>query len=250
MNYGGDLQDKAFTLSECRYSLTGGINYQFSPHFLGNVNLTYGRISASDAKNGPKWFYRNLSFKTGIFEASVTAEADLFDIRNSADQSYKNTENETQKWTPYVFAGVGLFYHNPFTFDQAGKKVYLQPLGTEGQTVPYSLWQVSMPMGVGVKYALSENIFLGAEMNLRATFNDYLDDVSSFHYLDTTELLATHGQQAASLSYRADEIPDTKYAFYGYRGNPNKKDKFYSFTLRIIFKFGEGTSLFKYGYGD
>lgn len=249
MNYAGDLQDQSITISESKYSLTLGGSYQFSPRFVGNLNVTYGKIGAEDAKNGAKWVLRNLDFKSNIFEAAVTAEADLFDIRASANETYKNTEQETIRYTPYFFAGIGIFNFNPYT-NYNGQKVFLAPLRTEAQATPYQLWQISIPFGVGIKYALSENVFIGAELNIRKTLTDYIDDVSQFHFVDTTALLNTNGQLAASLSYRADEIPGTKYPFYSQRGNPNKKDNYYSFTVKVIFKFGEGISLFKYGYGN
>lgn len=249
MNYGGDLLDKKFTFKECRAGATVGGLYYFLPNLIGNFNITYGTIGATDAKNGIKWFYRNLNFKSHIFETSVTGEFDLFDIRESANPEYLNTEQGTTRYTPYVFAGVGIFHFNPFTYYN-GQKVYLQPLKTEGETVPYSLWQVSIPFGIGVKYALTENITIAAEMDIRKAFTDYIDDDSKFNYVDTTLLLQQNGQLSASLSYRADEIPNGHYAFYAERGNPNKKDKYYTFMVKVIFNFGQGTSLFKYGYGN
>lgn len=249
MNYAGDLQDQSVTFSEAKYNFTVGATYQFSRHILGNFNLTYGKIGAQDSKNAAKWINRNLDFQTGIFEAAVTGEYDLFDIRNGANKTYFNTEDQTQRFTPYVFAGLGVFNFNPYT-NYNGQKVFLAPLKTEGETTPYKLWQVSIPFGLGVKYALSENVIIGAELNMRKTLTDYIDDVSQFKFVDTTVLLNTNGQLSASLSYRADELPNAHYAFYAQRGNPNKKDNYYTFMLKVIFKFGEGTSLFKYGYGN
>ena len=93
MNYGGDLQEKKFTLKECNPSLTVRCHILFfTPNFLGNLNFTYGKIGAADAKNGIRWIYRNLDFKSNIFEAAVTAEYDLFDIRESAIAEFLNTE--------------------------------------------------------------------------------------------------------------------------------------------------------------
>jgi hypothetical protein len=249
MNYGGDLQEKKFTLKECQPSITMGGTYYLLPNLLGNLNFTYGRVTATDAKNGVRWFYRNLDFTSNIFEAAVTAEYDLYDIRASANPTFDNTEQSTIRYTPYIFAGVGFFNFNPYTHYN-GQKVFLNPLKTEAETTPYSLWQLSVPFGVGIKYALTENIIIAGEMNIRKTFTDYMDDVSQFSYVDTTLLLNTNGQLSASLSYRADEIPNGHYAFYAERGNPAKKDKYYTFMIKVIFTFGEGTSLFKYGYGQ
>ncbi|MEP6748594.1 MAG: DUF6089 family protein [Bacteroidota bacterium] len=246
INYVGDLQDKRFTTVEMKMNVAAGLSYQATPHFAANFSLMYGKIGATDAKNGAKWVFRNLNFQSSIFEASLTAEADLNDITQ-----FQNgfTDQNPQKFTPYIFAGVGLFHFNPYTYDPSGKKVYLQPLGTEAQTTPYSLWAFSIPFGIGAKYALNNNILISAEFNVRKTFTDYIDDVSNYHYPDTTALAASHGAEAALLSYRADEIPGNTYNFKdGYRGNPTKKDGYYSFMIKLSYQLFTGTPKFYYGY--
>lgn len=247
LSYAGDLQDKNMTFSQARFgTLTAGVTYQPSPHIAANFSLTFGTIGASDSKNGEKWFYRNLSFESKIFEMAATVEYDFFDISQPDDQSF--ADFNPVKFTPYIFAGLGLFHFNPYTYDLSGKKVFLQPLGTEGQTTPYSLWQVSVPFGIGAKYALSNNMVLCAELNLRKSLSDYVDDVSNFRYVDTVALLASHGPEAASLSYRADEIPGTKYPFSAQRGNPKKKDNYYSFTIKFAYQLFTHRPKFYYGY--
>ena len=54
---------------------------------------------------------------------------------------------------------------------------------------------------------------IAGEMNIRKAFTDYMDDVSHFNYIDTALLLSTNGQLSASLSYRADEIPEWPLCF-------------------------------------
>ena len=93
---------------------------------------------------------------------------------------------------PYIFLGVAAFHHNPQAkapeFDlsctplpEAGKWVNLQPLGTEGQYVaggnPYSLIQLAIPLGLGVKVRLPDNLDFNFEIGFRQLFTDYIDDV-------------------------------------------------------------------------
>jgi hypothetical protein len=231
MNYFGDLQDKIITTNEMHFAVSGGISYQVIPHLSTNLYLTLGSVGASDSKNGERWKYRNLSFESDIFEAALTAEYDILDME---------TPDKRNKFTPYIFAGVGVFHFNPYTYDESGKKVYLQPLGTEGETTPYSLWQFCIPFGVGAKVAVSSTVRLSAEFNIRKLFTDYLDDVSQHQYADTTQLLITHGPEAVALSYRADEIPNSPYKSYGYRGNPGKNDGYYSFIIRASLQLFTG----------
>jgi len=247
LNYWGDLRDKRITPKGVKPSVTAGISYQLSPHWLSNFSLAFGKLAAFDHDNGLRWYYRNLNFQTSLFETALTAEYDLIDITEPDDGNY--IDNNPKRFTPYAFIGVGLFHFNPYTYDLSGKKVFLAPLGTEGQPTPYSLWQVSLPYGVGLKYSVTQTFLISAEINLRKTFTDYIDDVSIHHYLDTTQLLATHGQEAASLSYRADEIPGNKYSFQnGYRGNPDKKDGYYSFLLKATLQIFTKRPKFYYGY--
>jgi len=246
INYWGDLQDKRLTTTGMQLSGAVGISYQASPHFLGNFNLTAGKLNAFDRNNGPKWRYRNLDFQSSLFEASFTAEYDLINITEPDDGNF--IDDNPKKFTPYIFAGFGFFHFDPYTHDQSGKKVYLQPIGTEAQPTPYPLWQVSLPYGIGIKYAVSDNFLVSAEFNLRKTFTDYIDDVSQHQYPDTVQLLITHGQEAASLSYRADEIPNNKYRPWGYRGNPERKDGYYSFLFKASIQIFNKRSKFYYGY--
>jgi len=93
---------------------------------------------------------RNLNFKTKLFDWELTAQYSLFNL------NYR-------WWTPYIFAGIGVFHYKPYTYDSAGNKTYLKPLSTEGEgfmsgVKDYKLMQFSIPMGVGAEYSLNEDI--------------------------------------------------------------------------------------------
>lgn len=246
INYFGDLKERKFTPNQMQFNGSIGLTYQYTPHWAGNLSLTLGSLKASDSENGVKWFYRNLNFQSSLFEVATTVQYDLFDIQQPDEDNI--AEVNPQKFTPYGFFGIGLFHFNPYTYDLSGKKVYLQPLGTEGQTTAYSLWSVSFPIGVGVKYALNKTMMVSAEINFRKTLTDYLDDVSQHQYVDTVQLLASHGPEAASLSYRADEIPNNNYKFWGYRGNPDRKDGYYSLMFKFQYQLFTRRPKFYYGY--
>jgi len=246
INYVGDLRDKRFTTTGMKLNGALGITYQAAPKMAATLTLMAGKIGATDAQNGPKWILRNLSFQSVVYEATLTGEYDYKDI-SQVENAF--ADQNPVKFTPYIFAGVGLFHYNPYTYDQSGKKTFLAPLGTEGETTPYSLWQFCIPFGLGAKYALNSTTLISAEFNIRKTFTDYIDDVSHFHYLDTAALLASRGQEAASLSYRADEIPNNIYNFKdGYRGNPDKKDGYYSLVIKLSFQLFANRPKFYYGY--
>ena len=147
-------------------------------------------------------------------------------------------------WTPYVFAGIGIFHFNPYTKDAAGKKYLLHPLSTEGEGfMPgiknYKRTQVSIPFGLGALYSLNEDTRIGIEFVYRKTFTDYLDDVSNV-YVDQASLLNARGTKAVELTYRSDEVQAGSYPAAGaHRGNLNNKDGYYyvavTYTVRYVF---------------
>jgi hypothetical protein len=239
MNYGGDLQPSSYTLNQAHGFVSGGLGIKLSNHFALYYLLGAGKLSASDANPSSKNKKRNLNFTTNIGETSLTLEYNLLDISG------------LNNFTPYGFAGIGAFGFKPYTFDTAGTKVYLQPLGTEGQEIPnysdkklYKLTQLQIPFGFGVKYAISPHLVLAGELGFRKLFTDYLDDVSSRRYADTAILSATRGPVAAELSFRGDEIPGSTYTLKKVRGNPGSKDTYYTFSIKLFISLDKSVFLF------
>lgn len=129
-------------------------------------------------------FIRNLSFRNNIFEVSGVGLFELFPTdRGYLRRTFVN---------PYFMMGLSFFTHNPATKTPVGKPgdpksewVSLRNLGTEGQYTgiagtpqPYSLIQIGVPLGFGVRYRLLDKFDLSLELGYRFVFTDYLDDVS------------------------------------------------------------------------
>jgi hypothetical protein len=236
-NYQGDLQGKIFTLNQA--GVTGGIgfSYDLTRRFILRATVNFARIEGNDKYNIDKDLrVRNLNFKTNILEGQLATEFNLLDI-------------SAQSFSPYIFAGVAIYHYDPYTFNTAGQKIFLQPLGTEGQgisqyagKIPYKLTHLAIPFGGGLKVALSENLQLGIEMGFRKLFTDYLDDVST-QYADSSLLAAARGPQAVALAYRGDELAGgAPYPPEGsQRGNPKLNDWYYMTVLRISYLLGKGS---------
>lgn len=243
-NYYGDLQDKAFTTNQSHGAFGAGLKYDITSHFAVRGGIFYARISADDKNNKPSLRPRNLNFHSRVLEANVLGEYALFNLQN-------------KKFTPYAFAGVALFRFNPYTFDSAGAKHFLQPLGTEGQGLeqypdrkPYKLTQFAIPFGAGIRMRVSEKVTLAYEFSLRKTFTDYLDDVSTT-YVDPVALAAARGAKAVELSYRGDELKDGNLAYPqdgSLRGGATYKDWYYFSGLTIT--IGIGNALLGGGRGN
>ncbi|PUZ26959.1 hypothetical protein DCM91_06895 [Chitinophaga costaii] len=242
-NYSGDLAEKRIDFKYTGFSAGLMIKRDINPHLTLRLGLYYGRVSGADSTNSAKDLQaRNLSFRSPIWEGSLIAEGNLLDIEETG-------------FTPYVFAGVGLFSFYPTTRDAAGNTIKLRRLSTEGEGLPqypdrsmYNLVAVSIPFGIGFKWMVSERIMMGVEVGLRKTFTDYIDDVSKT-YVDQNTLLYERGATAAQFAYRGDEVtknntPGTYPPDGTVRGNPKQKD-WYSFSgLTVTYRFGS-----KNGYG-
>lgn len=232
-NYSGDIQQKSFTFQQANGVVSAGATFDLSNKFSLRSDYSFAKLGADDKRNEKENIRnRNLNFKTLIRELSITAEYNLFDL----------TE---RKFSPYVFAGIGGFLFSPYTNDSAGTKVYLQGLSTEGQGLSaypdrkqYRKAQLNIPVGGGIKYALSDDIHLGFELGVRKLFTDYLDDVSTT-YVDESILRAERNALAAQLAFRGDELksnPQSYPAGGTIRGGSKYKDVYYFGQVRISFR--------------
>jgi hypothetical protein len=231
-NYSGDLQEKRFTLDQAGVAFGAGLSYELAPKLLARGQLAFGKVKAADKySTDDKLRQRNLSFGSSIIETSLVFDYSFFDLQSHTA-------------TPYIFAGGSLFGFNPYTTDSLGNKVFLAQLGTEGQGLAeypdrkfYKKIQLSIPFGIGVRFRVNDNTWLGYEIGIRKTFTDYLDDVSKT-YVDQNLLIANGRRQAASLAFRSDELKDNTLPYppaNAVRGGEKFKDWYYfsGITLSI-----------------
>lgn len=231
--YNGDLTDKIFPrkLTNGAIGITG--NYELTDNIMLRGGYTYTVVGGADhLSNKPDLRTRNLSFETSIHEFSLVGEYYLLDLY-------------THRFSPYAYIGLALYRFNPYAFDSTASKIYLKPLSTEGQGLPgyadrrpYSLTQPAIPLGAGVKFAITNNLHAGLEVGLRKLFTDYLDDVSTT-YADPNDLLAARGQLAVDMSYRGDEVGNAGYPAKGaQRGSSKHKDTYYFTGIHLTYRLG------------
>jgi hypothetical protein len=231
-NYSGDLQEKRFTLNQSHAAFGAGLSYEVMPKLLVRGGLTIGKLSADDKYSSKELNRRrNLNFSSALYDASIVADYSLYDLT-------------IRRVTPYAFAGIALFGFNPYTYDSSGTKWYLKNLSTEGQGLSeypdrkkYKLMQFSIPFGVGVRFRITDNAYLGYEIGVRKTFTDYIDDVSK-RYVDEALLASNRGFKAVELAFRSNELKDVNlpYPQEGeIRGSEKYKDWYYfsGITLSI-----------------
>jgi hypothetical protein len=224
-NYFGDLAPRSTRVStDLQYSRSYLTVYHLTrvhPNVNIRTQLSFQQLRGDDfsvSKLGTPTpsdvgrFKRNLSFRNNIYEFSSCGIFELF----PTDRGYlrRNFIN------PYFLMGLSIFYHNPQTKTpiikgQTSNWVDLQPLGTEGQFTgipgtprPYSLWQIGVPLGSGIKYRLMDKLDLSLEFSYRFVFTDYLDDVSGKYPSDEVyqEMLRQGNYDGITLSNRSSEF--------------------------------------------
>lgn len=174
-HYFGDLNTRA-GLKRPKPAL--GIFYrkQFGNYIGLRLGAHFAQLGYSDQYSSNTYQQtRNLSFNTNIWEVAVQGDFNFFKyVPGSVDHLF----------TPYVTLGLGFFSYDPYAYLN-GDKVFLRPLGTEGQNVgylgrkPYGTISYCVPFGAGVKYSISPKTNFSFELAYRFTGTDYLDDVST-----------------------------------------------------------------------
>jgi hypothetical protein len=225
-----------------------GVFYNVYPaQWLGfRFSLNYGNIGACDCdikqKGGDEdtRFNRNLDFRSAIIEGSVMAE--VYPTTFLED----DPEDVQGRLRPYGLIGLGVYHFNPqgSLSDGHGNTYWydLRPLHTEGEgwvtgSKEYSLTQLNIPMGFGIKYFLSEDVNISAELVYRKLFTDYLDDAHA-SYIDPS-LFAQHlppaqAALAAKLSNKsADGYNTPSYRPGDKRGTPGNNDAYFTFGFKI-----------------
>lgn len=229
-SYNGDLTEREISAKRLQPAINVNLKYN-TGHFLNfRGGLTYSKLGADDKDNPDKGLQsRNLNFKTSIWELSVGAELIFLDP-------------DTYYSYPYVFAGVGAFRFNPYTYDINKQKQFLRPLGTEGQGLAefpnrkkYALTEICFPLGGGFKIKLKEDYELCFEIGYRLLFTDYLDDVSKT-YPNLQSLETQNGAKAAELSYRKIDTPFTEENEK--RGNSVVRDSYFFSGIKIAKRLG------------
>lgn len=204
----------------------GGIfaRYALHPGLVFRTGINYGTLYANDNWNytaakkastleddAYQRYARNLDVRANIWEGNV-----MFEIN---PRRFGNLEKRGAKrrMQPYLLLGIGGFHFRPTgTYTPRGsdglpngqsRQVDLYDLNVEGNGVEmsdsmaaalnftrpkkYSLWQLEIPMGLGVRWDIGKQLSLGIEYMYRYTFTDYLDNVSGV-YVDPRVLEYEH----------------------------------------------------------
>ena len=177
--YMGDLNPTLpFAQSQLQYG--GVVRYNYNNRWTFRFDYSRATVKADDTKLNwrPE---RGLNFTSKINDFSLVAEFNFLEYY---------TGNPKRNVSPYIFGGLSLFQYTAYA-EVAGTMVDLSDYLTEpnpddprwydrffGKT---SSIGVSIPFGMGVKFALSKHIAATVEWRMQKTFTDYLDDVATVY---------------------------------------------------------------------
>jgi len=230
--YIGDINpSKHFIYSKPAFGLIG--RYNLSTRHSMRFTASYGNVYGADVNAEDSYqINRNLAFSSSVIEIAIGFELDLVKYRIN-DMRYPIS--------PYFFYELAFFRMNPKVKNSnGGDDIVLQELGTEGQGTllsskkPYALNQISIPLGIGVKFNIKKRVAISLEYGIRKTFTDYLDDVSG-KYVNPFVLSELKGPLAAELA--DPSLNAQSYSTLGLdRGNSNTKDWYAMYGIMITFK--------------
>ncbi|GAB3975249.1 hypothetical protein GCM10028806_32480 [Spirosoma terrae] len=183
MLYKGDVSTH---LNPRFYRPAGSLFFRYNAtrSFSMRAGAAIGSFQAEDRfSNDPLQQARDFSFRSTTSELTVDLEYNFL--------NYKATP-KAKNWTPYVFAGIGLFNYTNHVVKSRG--------------------QLNFPLGVGFKYEIKRPWSVGVEFGTRFTTNDYLDGLGERTFGVTTNKLA-QGNPVLNDSYTYTAIT-VSYTFY------------------------------------
>jgi hypothetical protein len=234
-HYFGDLNTRAH-LNRPKVAATLFFRKNLGNYIAVRIGATYARLGYSDKYNSYNQFMytRNLSFNTNVWELTLQGDFNFFRFMPGEPEF---------SFTPYITFGGGVFNYDPYAYLQ-GQKIFLRPLGTEGQgsslypdRKPYSSMALCIPFGGGFKYALNAKVNIGFEVLYRFTSTDYLDDVSKTYVDPSVFPLNPDGSisNAQLLSDRSYELGDPIGKPGLQRGYSKQKDQYLTAMVHMTF---------------
>lgn len=136
----------------------GGIlKWNRSPRHSWRVSVIYSSFQALDRKSDdPRRIKRDYSYENkGVLELSAGLEFTFWEF---------NLHFEEQISTPYLYTGVTALNHNNYSFRNNSQF----DEGTKS-------WAYGIPMVLGFKSTLTDQIIVALEVGVRYTFSDEID---------------------------------------------------------------------------
>ena len=154
-NYIGDVGNTAF-VNPNSLAVGGIIKWNRSPRHSFRASLLLARIQGEDSQSDEsRRNERGYKFKNTVKELSIGLEYTFWEFDVHSQKSIS---------TPYLYTGLTAFtYHALY-------KRNSNSIGSYGEAVSFAI-----PMVVGYKATLTNDVMVGVEIGARYTFTDNLD---------------------------------------------------------------------------
>jgi len=238
------LQD--YDWRSTRPTLMVGMRFKQTQQISHKLNFTVGMIAADDKLTKEKYRNgRNLHFRSPILELGYNFEFYLKKEKRGHRFKLRGVKGlKNMGLYPYGFFGISTFFFAPQA-NVGGDWKWLKPLTTEAQGIsptkkPYSLVQLSIPLGVGLKYAIDRRWLISIEYGLRKTFTDYLDDVSTIY--PNQDFLINEAKQGSVSALASD--PTNNQEAGSQRGDATNNDSYMFLIIAANYKLKTNRSGF------
>ncbi|MBN1416797.1 MAG: outer membrane beta-barrel protein [Bacteroidales bacterium] len=162
-----------FTFRNTRPSIYAALRYKIDPKMALKLNLIYG-FSRHEDYTGSRLEEREFVSVVNLFEVSGQYEFYFLQeerkMRSAAMFNRRGMVNNYSAIGAYVFAGVGATI--------AWADLELEPRSSDVYK-PETKVIASFPIGLGIKYVISDHWMLGWELGYRHTLSDYLDGIKT-----------------------------------------------------------------------
>lgn len=189
-NYRGDMSP---IINALQPGVHGLFFYRYNANKVWSIraNAGLGQIRCADSKSNDLIAQaRSHEFLTSVVEFSGQIEYNFLNFG-------KGTPRKPHLFSPYSFLGFGMFKLDPI----------------RNVTPTYSSWARCVPMGLGFKWKISNNVRCSTEFGARFTSTDYLDDLG----LNTGSATQTTNPKL--------------------QGNPNTKDMYFFTNISLSYVF-------------
>jgi len=165
-NYQGDLSDNPIVLKETKKSYGGFVRLHYEDKFKIRGNVYYGFIGGNDANADSNKKNRGWKFDGTVLEVAITGEYHPLGRSRAGSTGIFH-----RQISPYIATGLG------YTFTNIDLVVPSSDSGMFPEAEDVDKF-ITVPFMFGVRIDLLEHVSISGEWGWRATFSDYLDDVS------------------------------------------------------------------------
>lgn len=160
VNYEGDFNGNLFGNMQSMGTIVG--RYNFNPYSDLKLTASYGKLKGS-SKDVETYYpdYRETpyEFNNSLIDVSLVYEYNLWPYGTGRD--YRGSK----RFTPFIFGGLGA------TSVSGGDK---------------NVFTMNVPVGIGVKYKMTERMNIGLEYAVHFSLSDELDGVKDPYYVKSS----------------------------------------------------------------